>query len=119
MASTSKINELFQGNAAFKAGRDRANSYLVIGQEMRSLREHSGLTQQMLAERTGVDQADISRLEAGKWGSRGISFDVLGRLLPVYGLRISHQVSAHAAGAADAERLRSARVISQLLVSEA
>ncbi len=120
MARTSKLETLLAGSEAFKTGQDRARSYLLIGQEMRALREREGLTQLQLSAMTGVDQADISRLEAGKWGSRGISFDVLGRLLPVFGLRIAHQVQETSLRTpSDPRRLASARVITELLVAEA
>jgi transcriptional regulator with XRE-family HTH domain len=114
MARTSKLNDLFAENEAFTAGQERARSYLLIGREMRILREREGLTQQILAERAGIDQAEISRLECGKWGSRGISFDVLGRLLPVFGLKISHRVEAE-----DEAHLASAEAITHLLVHDA
>lgn len=115
----SELNTLFGGNQAFEAGKRRAQSYLVIGQELRKLRENEDLTQQQLAERTGVDQADISRLEAGLWGKRGISFEVLGKLLPVYGLRITHQIQLDTPQSRDRPfRLESARVLTEYLVGQ-
>lgn len=93
----SKLSEQFAGDSGFEAGRRRAQSYLLIGSEVRKLREGAQLTQAALAERSSVDQADISRLEAGQWGSRGISFEILGRVLAVFGLRIQHQVVAEPA----------------------
>ena len=91
MARTSKLNTHFAGNPAFAEGQERARSYMRIGVELRRMREQKGLTQEDVALSTGLDQGDISRLETGKWGNR-ISFDVLGRLLPVFGLHISHEV---------------------------
>lgn len=41
-----------------------ARAYSIAGQ-VTVLREHRGLTQEDLAERTGIDQADISRIERG------------------------------------------------------
>ena len=41
------------------------NSY-VTGSVIRSLRELKGITQQQLAEKTGIDQAAISRIESGR-----------------------------------------------------
>jgi transcriptional regulator with XRE-family HTH domain len=92
MAQISKLNELFSENPAFQRGRERAQTYIRIGTELRQLREDAGLSQKELADKTGLDQGDISRLEAGKWGKRGISYDVLSRVLPVFGLRVTHEV---------------------------
>ena len=39
-----------------------------------------------------LDQANISRIENGRWGKRGIRHEVLERVLPVFGLRISRSV---------------------------
>ena len=36
-----------------------------IGEKLRSLRQKNNLTQKELAERTGINQADISKLENG------------------------------------------------------
>ena len=44
---------------------------------LRDIREKRGLTQVQLAERTGLDQATISRIERGRGG---IDYDVLDRL---------------------------------------
>ena len=44
---------------------------------LRELRRDRDLTQVQLATRTGIDQATISRIEAG---TSGIDFDVLDRL---------------------------------------
>lgn len=116
MAQSLKLNARFAGNPAFEAGQARARSNLRIGAELRSLREKSGLTQAELALKTGLDQADISRLESGKWGSRGISFDVLGRLLPVFGMRIAHEVKPQpGVKRFDADQVASASALTQYL----
>lgn len=44
---------------------------------LREVRTRRGLTQVQLAERTGLDQATISRIERGRGG---IDYDVLDRL---------------------------------------
>ncbi len=47
--------------------RDDYESWLVwISKKLRDLRAQSGLTQQQLAEKAGLPQSHISRLEAGK-----------------------------------------------------
>lgn len=50
------------------------------------------MSQRALAEAAGLDQGDISRFEAGKWGKRGLSFEKLERILPVLGLQLEHSV---------------------------
>ena len=113
-ARTSSLNSLFEREAAFAAGKARASSYVRIGMEIRALREKAGLTQQLLALQTGLDQAEISRLETGIWGNRGISFDVLGRVLPVFGLRIAHEVRVtENTGPTDNAQLESARALTE------
>lgn len=93
MAKVSRLNERFAGNDGFEAARRRAASYMRIGAELRRLREGMGLTQEALAARAGLDQSDVSKIEAGVWGKRGISFETLDRLLPVFGLRVVHGIS--------------------------
>lgn len=116
MARHSKLNTQFSGDPAFEEGKTRAQTYMNIGLELRRLREKEGLTQEDVALRTGLDQGDVSRLETGKWGNRGISFDVLGRLLPVFGLRISHEVRPLPGfGHVDQGQLASAEAITDLL----
>ena len=52
-------------NPDFKAEWDALEPQLSIMQEVIDARKESGLTQQQLAERTGISQADISKLENG------------------------------------------------------
>jgi transcriptional regulator with XRE-family HTH domain len=93
MAKVSRLNEQFAGNEAFEAARRRAQSNIRIGTELRRMREGMGLTQEAVAARAGLDQSDISKIEAGVWGKRGISFETLDRVLPVFGLRVVHGIS--------------------------
>lgn len=92
MPRVSRLTELLSENASFREGYERAQSYIQIGVALRELRGARRLTQDELAKLAGVDQADISRIENGRWGKRGISYDVLERILPVFGLRISSAV---------------------------
>jgi transcriptional regulator with XRE-family HTH domain len=94
MARVSALTREFAHDPDFKAGYERAQSYIRIGTSLRDLREERGWTQSDLARMAGLDQADISRIENGRWGKRGISHEVLERLLPVFGLRISRSVQA-------------------------
>ncbi len=50
---------------SFKAERDTLQPELTIAQAMIDARKESGLTQKQLSERTGIAQADISKLERG------------------------------------------------------
>lgn len=50
---------------ASKTQRDVFEQAYDIAMQVVALRERHGLTQAELAERTGIDQADISRIERG------------------------------------------------------
>ena len=52
-------------NPDFKAEWDALEPELSIMQAVIDARKESGLTQQQLAERTGISQADISKLDNG------------------------------------------------------
>ena len=52
-------------NPDFKVEWDALEPELSIMQAVIDARKESGLTQQQLAERTGISQADISKLENG------------------------------------------------------
>ncbi len=51
--------------AEFKAEYDALEPEFAIIQAMINARKSSGITQRQLAERTGIAQADISKLETG------------------------------------------------------
>ena len=50
---------------SFKAEWDTLQPELTIAQAVIDARKESGLTQKQLSERTGIAQADISKLERG------------------------------------------------------
>ncbi len=52
-------------NSDFKKEYDALEPEFAIIQAMIDARKNSGITQKQLAERTGINQADISRLENG------------------------------------------------------
>ena len=52
-------------NPEFKAEYDALDPEISIMQAMIDARKESGLTQKELSEKTGITQADISRLEKG------------------------------------------------------
>ena len=60
----SYLNEKMK-NPEFKAEYDALDPEFAIMQAMIDARKESGLTQKQLSEKTGITQADISRLEKG------------------------------------------------------
>ena len=52
-------------NPEFKAEYDALEPEFAIMQAIINARKESGMTQQQLSEKTGITQADISRLERG------------------------------------------------------
>lgn len=70
---------------AFKAEYDALEPEFSIIQAMIAARKASGLTQQQLAEKTGIAQADISKLENG---SANPSLRTLRRLAAGMGMQL-------------------------------
>ena len=118
MAKVSRLNRQFDGNADFEASRARAQTYMRIGAELRRMREGMSLTQEDLASKTGLDQSDISKIESGVWGKRGISFDTLNRVLPVFGLRVVHTISPLPGASLNKEERAQAWAMNELMHSE-
>ena len=54
-----------EGPAAVAELRAFDKYYAAIADQMRAARKSAGLAQQQLAKRTGIDQAEISRIENG------------------------------------------------------
>lgn len=118
MAQVSKLKQMFSGKPAFQRGNERARTFISVGTELRRLREEAGLSQKELADKTSLDQGDISRLEAGKWGKRGISYDMLSRVLPVFGLRVAHEVKPISGMSVSRGRIEQAVAMTALLHSD-
>lgn len=78
------LNEQLQ-NPAFKAEYDALEPEYEIIQAMINARKASGLTQKELAERTGIAQGDISKLENG---SANPSIRTLQRLAAGMGMKL-------------------------------
>ncbi len=72
-------------NPGFKAEYDALEPEFSIMQAMIDARKESGLTQKQLAEKTGITQADISRLEKG---SANPSLRTLQRLAAGMNMRV-------------------------------
>jgi transcriptional regulator with XRE-family HTH domain len=56
-----------------------------VGQKVRRLRKERGMTQSELAQRIGIIQSDLCRMEKGEYK---VSLEVLFRVLQVFGMRI-------------------------------
>ena len=69
----------------FKREYDALESEFDIIQAMIDARKQSGLTQKELAERTGINQADISKLENG---TANLSIRTLRRLADGMGMKM-------------------------------
>ena len=72
-------------NPAIRAEYDRLAAEYAIKQAVIDARQASGLTQQQLATRTGINQADISKLENG---SANPSLRTLQRLAAGMGMNL-------------------------------
>ena len=72
-------------NPEFKAEYDALEDEFIIIQAMIDARKRSGLTQKQLAERTGIAQADISKLENG---NANPSLRTIKRLAAGMGMRV-------------------------------
>lgn len=64
----------------------------IIGQQLAALRKEQGLTVRQLAERCGLDHANIVKIENGKYN---VSIDILQRVCDALGanIRIGKEVS--------------------------
>ncbi len=92
-----KFNDYLTGqlqDPGFRAEYDALENEFAIIQAMIDARKVSGLTQKQLAERTGIAQSDISKLETG---NANPSLKTLQRLANGMGmkLKISFQPIAH------------------------
>ncbi|MBE6106813.1 helix-turn-helix domain-containing protein [Anaerovibrio lipolyticus] len=83
------VNEKLK-DPAFKAEYDALEDEFVIIQAIIDARKKSGLTQKELAERTGIAQADISKLENG---NANPSLRTLKRLAAGMGMKIKLEFS--------------------------
>lgn len=80
---------------AFKAEWDALQPEFAIMQAMIDARRQSGLTQKQLAEKTGIAQGDISKLENG---SANPSVRTLLRLADGMGMRLKIEFVPKSAG---------------------
>lgn len=109
-AYSTELTQALGSFPGFAEGYEAAQRQQALGRRLRELREARGLSQSRLAELASVDQGDLSRFEAGKWGKRGISFEMLERILPVLGMRLEHRILPVQDPQARDERLEQAAV---------
>lgn len=63
----------------------RRRQILFVGSKIRQLRKEHSLTQAILAEKIGVQQSDLCRMENGEYK---VSLDTLFKILGVFGIGI-------------------------------
>lgn len=49
----------------------------ILGEQIRARRQKLGMTQTELSEATGIDRANISKIEGGRYN---VSVDIIGRI---------------------------------------
>lgn len=65
---------------------DAANDHRKVGRALRALRHRVALTQETLAERSGIDVTYVSQVENGR---RGVRWHTVMRLLRGLGMSVS------------------------------
>ncbi len=72
-------------DATFKRAYDEELARLNMAQKIRALRAAKRMTQKTVADRAGMPQSVIARIESG---TRGMSLDTLGKIAAVLGRKI-------------------------------
>ena len=84
----SSFDQVF-GKASKKKEFQQAYSHkllrLTLAKQIRDLRVGKQMTQKMVAQKTGMPQSVIARIETG---DRGISVDTLGRVAHTFGKKV-------------------------------
>ncbi len=65
---------------------DATNDHRAVGGALRALRHRASLTQEALAERSGIDVTYVSQVENGR---RGVRWHTVMRLLRALGMSVS------------------------------
>ena len=77
-------------NPVFRAAHDNYDLLTDLGEQLRAIRLESGLSQQDLEKLSGVDQAEISRIErAMSARERGPSLTLLARIARAAGYKLT------------------------------
>ena len=82
-----KIEERLEQDPEIDAVAPSDDELVQVGRLMRTLRETRGLTQRQVQGLSGVDQAEISRIEAGV-GSRGMTVSQMSTLARAQNARV-------------------------------
>jgi transcriptional regulator with XRE-family HTH domain len=101
-----KLDELRargQTQPGFIEGYEARDALVRMGDMLRQAREASGLTQQALARKIGMQQPAISRLESG-FGPNGPELETVMRFVHGCDLELVLAVKPRAEVAADSER---------------
>jgi FimV-like protein len=83
ISMSKKLDELRQRGqayAGFREGYEARDALIRVGEMLSKARESSGLTQEALADRIGMKQSAISRLESG-FGPHGPELDTVMRFV--------------------------------------
>lgn len=78
----------------------RRRQTVFVGSKIRALRKERSLTQADLAQRIGVQQSDLCRMENGEYK---VALDTLFRILAVFGMEIGDFFRQDAVAAAASE----------------
>jgi transcriptional regulator with XRE-family HTH domain len=85
------------------ARQARRRQTIFVGGKIRSLRKERNLTQAELAQRIGVQQSDLCRMENGEYK---VSLDALFKILGVFGMEIGEFFRDHRSAATPDEQDR-------------
>lgn len=92
MSSYNEFKKELLKNPEVKAEYDALEPEFNIIQAMIDARKHQNLTQEELSKRTGITQADISRIENG---TRNPSLEMVKRLAKGLGMRLKLELVPH------------------------
>ncbi len=92
MSESARLFRAFEHHQGFRSGVKAGKERLELGLFLRTLRNEWGLSQADVADRAHIDEDEVSRIEAGLWGKRGVSFELLARVLDVYGLQLEFSI---------------------------
>ena len=98
------------GTEEARAAYQEQRLTLEVGRTIRHARKLAALTQTELAERAGIDQGDLSRLETGQ-GVRGATIAIVERVAQALGQEVVIQFVDPAAKSARAKELREQDVV--------
>lgn len=87
MGKLTELRDELMQNPEFRAGYEQQAQLVRFGQMMRAARENQDLTQTQLADRLGIGQSEVSRLEKGE-GVNGPTFERIVAFAHALGLKL-------------------------------